>query len=97
DIIVLSILEAAAELMRDRRIFAEMQNRNYPELERVASVYKHQVMVDEATDFSPIQLRIMRRLSHPQFESFFACGDFNQRITEWGTRSVEEMRWAIPG
>ena len=28
--------------------------------------------------------------------SFFACGDFNQRVTNWGTRSMEEMQWVLP-
>lgn len=30
-------------------------------------------------------------------KSFFACGDFNQRITGWGTRSVEQLKWASSG
>jgi hypothetical protein len=96
DVILLSIVESAVELMRDRRILADMEPRNYLELSRVRDLYKNQVMVDEATDFSPIQLRIMGRLAHPQTQSFFACGDFNQRITEWGTRSIEEVKWAVP-
>jgi DNA helicase IV len=29
--------------------------------------------------------------------SFFACGDFNQRLTTWGSRSLDEVRWACPG
>ena len=53
-------------------------------------------MVDEATDFSPIQLACMGALSSPGIESFFACGDFNQRITAWGSRSMDDLRWAFP-
>ena len=37
----------------------------------------------------------MSALSHPETRSFFACGDFNQRLTVWGTRSMAEMDWAI--
>ena len=55
-----------------------------------------QVYVDEATDFSPIQLACMFELSSSKLRSFFACGDFNQRLTESGTRSAEEFAWAVP-
>lgn len=35
-------------------------------------------------------------LSSPGIQSFFACGDFNQRITSWGSRSTDDVRWALP-
>ena len=54
-------------------------------------------MVDEATDFSPVQLACMWEMTEPQIGSFFACGDFNQRITGWGTRSNDDFAWAVPG
>jgi superfamily I DNA and RNA helicase len=38
----------------------------------------------------------MMAICDPIADSFFACGDFNQRITTWGTRTLDEMRWAIP-
>ena len=49
--------------------------------------------MDEATDFSPIQLASMAALAHPRLRSFFACGDFNQRLTTWGARSVDDLKW----
>ena len=49
----------------------------------------HQVLVDEATDFSALQLLSMELLSNPRFKSFFACGDFNQRITTYGINSID--------
>ena len=52
--------------------------------------------MDEATDFSSIQLACMAVLARPGTRSFFACGDFNQRLTNWGTRSIEEMTWVLP-
>ena len=39
----------------------------------------------------------MSALSHPATRSFFACGDFNQRLTVWGTRSTSEIGWADTG
>jgi DNA helicase IV len=38
----------------------------------------------------------MAALAHPHIRSFFACGDFNQRLTTWGTRSAEEFKWVFP-
>ena len=63
----------------------------------LAGLRHTQVVVDEATDFSPIQLACMAELTRPKTRSFFACGDFNQRVTNWGTRTVDDMKWAIPG
>jgi hypothetical protein len=37
--------------------------------------------------FSPVQLACMAQLCDPAANSFVACGDFNQRITSWGSRS----------
>jgi superfamily I DNA/RNA helicase len=35
----------------------------------------------------------MRSLADPRTDSFFLSGDFNQRLTRWGSRSEEELRW----
>jgi superfamily I DNA/RNA helicase len=35
----------------------------------------------------------MYGLAHPRSKSFFACGDYNQRLTTWGTRTPEQMHW----
>ncbi len=70
-----------------------------PHLSYVQSIigeYRNQVLIDEATDFSPIQLACMMELTNPKLRSFFACGDFNQRITLWGTQTTEQMRWVSP-
>lgn len=66
-----------------------------PMLSKYRDLFRNQVLVDEATDFSPLQLRCMSAIAHPAIKSFFACGDFNQRITAWGTRSADEMSWAV--
>ena len=64
---------------------------------QIQEILRDQILVDEATDFSPIQLACMESLCTPDLRSFFACGDFNQRITEWGVRSEDEFKWAVPG
>ncbi|MER9168528.1 ATP-binding domain-containing protein [Mesorhizobium australicum] len=63
---------------------------------RVRGLYTSQVLVDEATDFSIIQLAIMRELAHPAIRSLFMCGDFNQRLTAWGITSRQDLAWIDP-
>lgn len=62
-------------------------------LESVKGEYVIQVLVDEATDFSAVQLACMKELARPEFSSFFICGDAHQRITRWGVSSLDELRW----
>ena len=56
-----------------------------------------QVLVDEATDFSAVELACMYALSHPALKSFFLCGDINQRLTATGIRDAAAMDWVCPG
>jgi DNA polymerase III delta prime subunit len=96
DIMLLCAMKTASSLVRDRTIRRNIDDPVYAVLKDFMSLVKNQIMVDEATDFSPIQLACMGALSTPGIQSFFACGDFNQRITTWGSRSTDEMRWAFP-
>ena len=59
-------------------------------------LYQNQILVDEVTDFSPVQIACMAALANPRIRSFFACGDFNQRLTTWGSRSIDDMKWVFP-
>lgn len=63
---------------------------------RVRGLYRSQVLADEATDFSILQLAIMRELAHPAIRSFFMCGDFNQRLTVWGITGKDDLDWIDP-
>jgi len=72
----------------------EMLNNSYlSNFQPLFNEYRNQILVDEATDFSPIQLACMLELTNQKIQSFFACGDFNQRITTFGTQTEEEMKW----
>lgn len=96
DIMLLCAMRTAASLLRDRTIRRNIDDPGHAVLKDFHGLVRNQVMVDEATDFSPIQLACMGALSSPGIQSFFACGDFNQRITNWGSRSTDEVRWAFP-
>lgn len=96
DLIILAMLRGINGLIMGARRLRNPGNSAHSTLERLQQRYKTQILVDEAADFSPVQLACMFTLARPGTRSFFACGDFNQRVTNWGTRSMEEMKWAVP-
>lgn len=96
DVMLLAMLRGTDELITGARDLADKDTPARGTLERIAQLYRTQVLVDEATDFSPLQLACMVTLARPATRSFFACGDFNQRVTSWGTRSHDEMNWVLP-
>lgn len=97
DIILLGMLRNAADLLRRSPIRRDLESPEWAALRGVQATARHQILVDEATDFSPVQLACMAALANPEGKSFFACGDFNQRLTTWGSRSLDDVTWACPG
>lgn len=93
DIVLLTILRAAGDLISRPNVQRNIDSPAWSSLQPIKGHYCNQILVDEATDFSPIQLACMAALAHPRLRSFFACGDFNQRLTTWGARSVEDLKW----
>lgn len=93
DAILLAMLRNAGMLLSDRTLMRQIGDSPPPILEAIRGLQRNQILVDEATDFSPIQLGCMAALSNPRTKSFFACGDFNQRLTLWGSRSRDQLRW----
>jgi len=97
DVVLLAMLRAGRALLADRRLISTVEEPRYTILREIRALLRNQVVVDEATDFSPIQLACMAQLSEPSISSFLACGDFNQRVTSWGSRSDDDLRWVFPG
>lgn len=95
DVVLLAILRAASDLISRRDIQRDINSPAWSSLKPLFGHYRNQVLVDEATDFSPIQLACMAALAHPSLRSFFACGDFNQRLTTWGARTAGELKWVF--
>lgn len=95
DIVLLAILRAAGELIGRPNVLRDIDTPAWSSLQPFLGHYRNQILVDEATDFSPIQLACMAALAHPRLRSFFACGDFNQRLTTWGARSADELKWVF--
>lgn len=95
DIVLLAILRAAGDLISRPNVQRDIDTPAWSSLQPILGHYRNQILVDEATDFSPIQLACMAALAHPRLRSFFACGDFNQRLTTWGARSAEDLKWVF--
>lgn len=96
DILTLSYLTTAHALLSRHSIRKSISDKFWSELDRILGKYKNQVLVDEAADFSPLQIACMNRLTHPAISSFFASGDLNQRVTANGIRSIDDFIWAVP-
>ncbi|WPL15736.1 hypothetical protein Thiowin_00653 [Thiorhodovibrio winogradskyi] len=96
DLILLALLRSGGELLDRAGIQRNIEDPVWSSLKPFLDLRRHQVLVDEATDFSPLQLACMGGLGHPTLRSFFACGDFNQRLTTWGTRSIDDLKWVFP-
>jgi hypothetical protein len=84
-------------MLRNARALQAEPFTSSPEwIEAIRSRYLLQVFVDEATDFSAVQLACMMELCHPRLRSWFACGDFLQRITGYGVRDALEIEQLAP-
>lgn len=97
DLLVAVHLDAAHALLSSDVVRKSLGQGNLQVLGPVLAEFRNQVVVDEATDFSPLQLRAMGRLATPGIRSFFACGDFNQRLTAHGVAHRAALEWAVPG
>ena len=90
------ILQNARELLSQNFVSRNLDASKFTALNDFMGMLINQVMVDEATDFSVIQLACMRMLTSLKTNSFFACGDFNQRVTRQGVTSLDQLNWIIP-
>jgi hypothetical protein len=97
DVVLLSLFRMGRVALQDQRIRRDIDQQRYDDVRVVNDLLRTQVLVDEATDFSPVQLACMAALCDPAAVSFMACGDFNQRITEWGSRGKADLEWVFPG
>lgn len=96
DAILLLIFQNARELLNQNFVARNLDASKFTALNDFMGMLKNQIMVDEATDFSVMQLACMRMLTSLKTNSFFACGDFNQRVTRQGIASLEQLNWIIP-
>lgn len=96
DLLILAYLQTASSLYGRNSVRQKLELKEFFDVRTYLDNCCGQVFVDEATDFSAVQLSCMSLLSHPDWRSFFACGDYNQRLTSWGTSSPDELSWIMP-
>lgn len=96
DAVVLLMLRNCRSLLAQSFVARNVDSQRFEVIKRVSSLFRTQIMVDEATDLSTLQLACMEGLASLPGRSFFACGDFNQRITDSGIRSTDQLAWVSP-
>jgi hypothetical protein len=96
DAVVLLMLRNGRSLLSQSFVARNLEAPRFESLRHLSSLFHTQIMVDEATDFSVLQLACMESLTALHSRSFFACGDFNQRITQGGIRSRDQLAWVSP-
>lgn len=94
DLILLLTLRNIKSLLKESYVVRNIDEIRFQEIKGFRdNIFKDQIVVDEATDFSVLQLACMEAMSSPLLNSFFACGDFNQRLTTQGIKSVDLLPW----
>lgn len=89
DIIIYLMLKIARNIFqKDKELLST--NSKFQILENIKFQYKTQINVDEATDFSIIQLGCIYNLSHPNYSSVTFVGDLMQRVTDFGLLEWDE-------
>ena len=91
DILALAILKTFKAFSKSNHLFYQNKQLEYFS----KNIVKLQIFVDEMTDFSPLQIACMFQLSDKNMNSFFAGGDFNQRLTSNGCANEDDLYWAI--
>lgn len=69
------------------RLYENSKN-NY--IQAFRNLYKGIIAIDEATDFSPMELLAMSSIAYPKFNCVTLSGDLMQRITNKGLRHWED-------
>jgi len=93
DLLLCTGLQFGQSLLQRAEIRRDLDSPTWSVLNPLYGLCRNQILVDEATDFSALQLACMAALTNPLTQSFFACGDFNQRLTSWGAKSLDEIKW----
>ena len=96
DIVILATLQVANQMLQNYRGRPSVDLPEDDFLLSMGNLLRAQVLVDEATDFSGVQLACMYELAHPAIKSFFLCGDLNQRLTIWGIKTNQELERIVP-
>lgn len=93
DVLILVTLRLARRILSRNARRLLLNDTRYAVLESIKGELVTQVLVDEVTDFSAVQVACMAELAHPIFNSVFCSGDLKQRVTREGMNSFAEFQW----
>jgi hypothetical protein len=96
DVMLLAILRGGSDMLSLASVVNSVSDPFWSPLQPINDLYRHQILIDECADFASVQLGCIAALANPRLKSVFACGDFNQRITSWGIRSLDEVKMVLP-
>jgi hypothetical protein len=96
DLMLLAFLEAGAGLFKAHVPSGGSCGLNFWSMRSHAYLLKNQILVDEISDYSPIQLKCLDYLAHPAYKSITGAGDLELRLSQWGLKSFDELEWAWP-
>ena len=97
DLLVTVALRAAGTHLTNDRVLGRLGDDAWSVLGTIATLMRNQIVIDEVTDFAPLQLAAMHALSNPRIGGLLAAGDFAQRLTHEGLRNIAAARAVIPG
>ena len=88
DVLLFAALQISREVFNFQSLASSVGSSLYA---RLTKNFKTVVGIDEATDFSAVELACMRLVAHPRFNSVVIVGDPMQRLTDWGIQDLHEL------
>lgn len=93
DSLIYTALTTLRESFAGREIFQRTGNSM---TQRLINEFRYVIAVDEATDFSAVELACMKLLAHPLFDCATFAGDLMQRMTSQGIGDWKEISELAP-
>jgi hypothetical protein len=95
DLLLLSFLEPGSEILKNVQASMEKVRLNWS-LDNLSYLTRNQVLVDAASDFSPVQLKCMVSLANGNLGSVTVAADLGPRAPVYGLKSLDDLEWALP-
>ncbi|MDR2442492.1 MAG: hypothetical protein LBE31_03105 [Deltaproteobacteria bacterium] len=95
DLLLLTFLETGSELIKAEHINPGSVAYNRP-LSHHQWLLRNQILIDEASDFTPVQIKCMAALAHPNHGSVTIAADLTLGFNPHGLTTIEQIDWALP-
>ncbi len=95
DILIFAMLRIASSISESQTSLLESESRR-DLLGKIADQFRTHIAVDEATDFSAVQLASIYYLTDPQYRAVTFSGDLMQRVTSGGLGDWAELKSLVP-